>query len=374
MILYISKKINSKVAFIVMKGTVIVMKKNVAVVGYGGQGGWHANHAIKSDVVSLKGIYDIKQERIDFAKSNGIYTYDSFDAVINDPDVDIVVCATPNDVHKDIVINALMAGKNVVCEKPVALSVEDFDDMCAAAKKSGKLFTVHQNRRWDVDYLAIKSIIESGEIGDTINIESRVHGSRGVPSDWRCLKKYGGGMILDWGVHLIDQMLLLIPEKIAKIYCEVTNITTKEVDDGFNLHITFESGKRATIEVGTYNFIYMPRFYMQCEKGAAMIEDWQKKCKVAKLKAWNEKEVVPVQTAAGITKTMAPRDEITLDSYEIERPVSDVHDFYRNLVKAIDGEEEQLVKLEQVRRVLKVMEACFESAEKNQAIVFDEKF
>lgn len=348
------------------------MKKNVAIIGYGGQGGWHANHALNSDVVQLSGIYDIKKERMDLAESRGIFAYSSFEAVLDDPKVDIVVCATPNDVHKEIVTRALLAGKNVVCEKPVALSVADFDEMCEAAKKSGKLFTVHQNRRWDVDYLAIQSIINSGEIGETINIESRVHGSRGIPSDWRCHKPYGGGMILDWGVHLIDQMLLLIPEKIAKVYCEITNITTDEVDDGFNLHLTFESGKRATVEVGTYNFIYMPRFYMQCRKGSALIEDWQKKCKIAKLKAWNEKEVVPVQTAAGITKTMAPRDEITLDTYEIERPVSDVHDFYRNLVKAIDGKEEQIVKLDQVRRVLQVMEACFKSAETNSAIVFDE--
>ncbi len=348
------------------------MKKNIAIIGYGGQGGWHANHALKSDVVNLAGIYDIKQERIDLAKSKGINTYESFEAVLADKNVDIVVCATPNDVHKEIVIRALEAGKNVVCEKPVALSVQDFDDMCAAAKKSGKLFTVHQNRRWDVDFLAIKSIINSGEIGETINIESRVHGSRGIPSDWRCHKPYGGGMILDWGVHLIDQMLLLIPEKIKKIYCEINHITTDEVDDGFTLHITFESGKKATVEVGTYNFIYMPRFYMQCKNGSAMIEDWQKNCQVAKLKAWNEKEVIPVQTAAGITKTMAPRDEITLDSYELDRPVSDVHDFYRNLVKAVDGEEEQLIKLCQVRRVLQVMENAFKSAETNQAIIFDE--
>ncbi|MGM9624779.1 MAG: Gfo/Idh/MocA family protein [Eubacteriales bacterium] len=344
------------------------MKKNVVVIGYGGQGGWHADHALKSDVVTLRGIYDIKQERMDLAKSRGISTYDSFEAVLADDQIDILVCSTPNDVHKDIVIRALESGKNVVCEKPVALSVEDFDDMCAAAKKAGKLFTVHQNRRWDVDYLAIKSLIESGEIGETINIESRVHGSRGIPSDWRCHKPYGGGMILDWGVHLIDQMLQLIPEKIVRIYCENTHITTDEVDDGFHLMMTFASGKRATVEVGTYNFIYMPRFYMQCRNGSAMIEDWQKCCKVAKLKAWNEKEVVPVQTAAGITKTMAPRDEITLDSYEIARPKSDVHDFYRNLVKAIDGVEPQLIKLEEVRRVLLVMEGCFKSAEEAKAL------
>ena len=162
------------------------MKKTLAVVGYGGQGAWHANHALKSDVITLRGVYDIKETRMEAARALGIYTYDSFEAVLADEGVDIVVCATPNDVHKDIVVRSLLAGKNVVCEKPVALSVSDFDEMCEAAKTSGMHFTVHQNRRWDVDYLAIKSIIASGEIGETINIESRVHGSRGIPSDWRC--------------------------------------------------------------------------------------------------------------------------------------------------------------------------------------------
>ena len=347
------------------------MKKKIAIVGYGGQGAWHANWALKSDVITLGGIYDIREIRMNAARDAGIHTYSSLDEIIADESVDIVLCATPNDVHKDIVVKALKGGKNVICEKPVALSVSDFDEMVNAAKENNVTLSVHQNRRWDVDYLAIKSIINSGEIGETINIESRVHGSRGIPSDWRCHKPYGGGMILDWGVHLIDQMMQLIPEKITKVYCEITNITTDEVDDGFNLHLTFASGKRATVEVGTYNFIAMPRFYMQSKSGSAYIEDWQKKCRIAKLKAWNEKEVLPIQTAAGITKTMAPRDEITIDSYEIERPVSDVHDFYRNYVKAIDGIEPQLIKNEEVRRVLLVMQAAFKSAESDSALKVD---
>ena len=344
------------------------MKKKLAIVGYGGQGAWHANWALKSDCISLTGIYDIAEKRVNAAKENGIHTYASFEELISDESVDIVLCATPNDSHKQIVVDALMAGKHVVCEKPVALSIEDFDEMCDAAKRSGKLFTVHQNRRWDVDFLAIKRLIESGEIGEAINIESRIHGSRGIPSDWRCHKPQGGGMILDWGVHLIDQMLQLIKEPIVRVYCEITNITTDEVDDGFNLHLTFASGKRATVEVGTYNFLPLPRFYMQAKDGSALIEDWQKKCRVSKLKAWCEKEVVPVQTAAGITKTMAPRDEITLDMYEIERPSSDVHDFYRNFTAAIDGKCEQNIKLPEVRRVLRVMECAFRSWEEKNAL------
>ena len=69
---------------------------------------------------------------------------------------------------------------------------------------------------------------------------------------------------------------------------------------------------------------------------------------------------------------MAPRDEITLDRYKLDIPHSDVHDFYRNVCKAIEGKEEQLVRLDQVMRVMKVMEACFESDKKGQVLTFAE--
>ena len=342
--------------------------KKVAVIGYGGQGAWHCTQVLKSDVVQLAGTYDIKENRRNAAKENGIFVYESNEAIFADSNVDIIVVATPNDVHEDLVVNGLTSGKNVICEKPVALSVESFDRMVAAAEKSGKVLSVHQNRRWDVDFLAVKQVIDSGEIGDVIRVESRIHGSRGIPSDWRCEKAPGGGMILDWGVHLIDQMLQLVPDKITSVNCNCTHITNKEVDDGFRLELTFDSGKSAYVEVGTYNFLPLPRFYMQCKDGSLYLEDWQKKAHVARLTAWIEKDVTPVQNAAGITKTMAPRDELTLDEYDIERLSSDVHNFYRNFVAATEGKEEQLIKNWQVRRVLSVMEACFKSDEAHQTL------
>ncbi len=348
---------------------VITMKKlNVAVIGYGGQGAWHCSQVLKSDVVALSGTYDIKENRRVAAKDNGIFVYESNEAIFADNSVDIVVVATPNDVHEDLVVNALKSGKNVICEKPVALSVESFDRMVDASKESGKVLSVHQNRRWDVDYLGVKSVIESGEIGEVIRVESRIHGSRGIPSDWRCEKAPGGGMILDWGVHLIDQMLKLIPDKIIGVNCITTHITNKEVDDGFRLELAFETGKSAYVEVGTYNFIAMPRFYMQCKEGSLYLTDWQKNAHVAKLTRWIEKDVTPVQNAAGITKTMAPRDHLTLDEYDIERPMSDVHNFYRNFCAAVEGREEQFIKNCEVRRVLCVMEACFKSDEIRQTL------
>lgn len=344
------------------------MKKKIAVIGYGGQGAWHCTQLLNSDVAQLAGTYDIAPLRQQAAKENGIPVYDSMEAMLDDSTVDAVVIAVPNDSHKELVIKALDAGKHVICEKPVEMSTAAFDEMTSCAEKNGKLFTVHQNRRFDVDYLAIKGIVESGEIGEPICIESRVHGSRGIPSDWRCEKAHGGGMILDWGVHLIDQILQILPAPIVRVYCTTTHITNDEVDDGFKLTLYFEDGKTAYVEVGTYNFIAMPRFYMQCKNGSALITDWRQNAKVARMKAWNEKDILPVQTAAGITKTMAPRDEVTLDEYEIPRPVSDVHDFYRNFCMALDGSAELMVRHDQVRRVMQVMEAAFASDERKQAI------
>ena len=344
------------------------MKKRLGIIGYGGQGAWHAGWANKSDVIELAGIYDINEKRCALARENGIKVYSTREEMLSDPTVDMVLCATPNGSHKEIVIAAAEAGKHVICEKPVAMSVADFDQMRATAEKCGVVFSVHQNRRWDLDYLAMKQLIETEEIGELINIESRVHGSRGVPQDWRAHRPDGGGMVYDWGVHLIDQMLILIPEKITGVYARLTHITTDEVDDGFTLMLDFESGKRATVEVGTYNFFALPRYYIQCRGGSAFIEDWQKNTQVAKLKDWCEKEIVPVQTAAGITKTMAPRDEVSVEHYEIPRLKADVHNFYRNLCDTIDGKCEQFIKNDEVRRVLLVMGAMFKSDECRQAL------
>lgn len=345
--------------------------KKIAVIGYGGQGAWHCTQLLKSDVATLAGTYDIREVRRAAAKENGIRVYESNEAIFADPNVDAVVIAVPNDLHEELVIAALRAGKNVICEKPVEMSCASVDRMIAAAKEAGKLFTVHQNRRWDVDFLAMKQLVNSGEIGKTLHISSCIHGSRGIPSDWRCEKEHGGGMILDWGVHLIDQMLQLIPDKVERVNCYCTHYTNDEVDDGFKLDIYFAGGATARVEVGTYNFIALPRFYMQAEKGSAIITDWRHPCHVAKMTRWIEKDVTPVQNAAGITKTMAPRDHLTLDEYDLEIPKSDVHNFYRNFCAALDGKEEQLITHPQIRRVMQVMEAAFLSDEKKQTVEVD---
>ncbi len=348
-------------------------KRNGVIVGYGGMGSWHGNYLKNSDVVNLLGIYDIKPERCAVAEQNGIYAYESFEAVLADERVDFITLAVPNELHAPMAIEAMARGKHVISEKPVTLSSEELQSVFDASEQYGRLFTVHQNRRWDIDYLMMKGLYASGDLGEVFNIESRYHGSRGIPGDWRGQKEHGGGMIYDWGVHLIDQMVGIVQDKkIEKVYCRCDHLTNDEVDDGFKLDLFFEGGCVGHIEVATRNFIALPRFYMAGMDGTAIIDDWRDKTHVVLCRTWAENDVKPVVTAAGLTKTMAPRDEKTTVTYEIERPASDVHDFYRNFVAAINGEAVQLVRHGQMMRVMKIMEAAFASDAIGAPVAFDD--
>ena len=224
------------------------MKHRLAMVGFGGMAGWHYDLIQRIDDLEVAGIWDIKEERRTYAEGKGIHVYKSEEDLMADPTVDIVLVATPNDVHKGVVIRAMEAGKNAVSEKPVTLCSADLAEMRAAAEKTGKFFTVHQNRRWDEDFLTVKNIMAEGKLGEIFRIESRVHGSRGIPGDWRQEKEHGGGMVLDWGVHLLDQALLLYPGvKLNTVYATLTNVTNQLVDDGFSADSKIASIRRITL-------------------------------------------------------------------------------------------------------------------------------
>ncbi len=353
--------------------TAAVKKAGCAVIGYGGMGGWHTRHLLESDVGYLCGIYDIDPAKGELARSNGIRSYASEKELLDDPEISVVTIATPNDCHAEIAVRALRAGKNVISEKPVTMNSRELNEVIAVAEETGKLFTVHQNRRWDCDYLMMKEAYHRPDFGKIFCVESRIQGSRGVPGDWRSQKAHGGGMIFDWGVHLIDQMFGIIDDRrLLKVGCRCENVTGAETDEGFKLDMIFEGDVVGHIEVGTHHFIQMPRFYLAGTAGGAIIEDWRDRTRCLCIKEWTEGEVKPVVTAAGMTKTMAPRADDTLREFYIERPDPDVHDFYRNFIAATRGEAEQIVTHKQMRRVMRVMETAFMSDRAGSLIPFGE--
>ena len=347
-------------------------KYAVALIGYGGMGHWHTQLLKDFDKIFLYSIFDTDAEKTAEAEQNGYKTYQSFEEVLSDDKVDVLLLAVPNDWHKPYAVQAMKAGKNVISEKPVTLSSTDLQEMIDAANENGKLFTVHQNRRWDEDFLTVKNIMAEGKLGEIFRIESRVHGSRGIPGDWRQEKEHGGGMVLDWGVHLLDQALLLYPGvKLNTVYATLTNVTNQLVDDGFSADLGFENGVHVLVEVGTSNFVSLPRWYVLGADGTAVIQDFGRDGKMVCATGVNEGDVVPVITAAGLTKTMAPRREDTIRTEDLPWADSDIRDFYRNVMAVIEGKAESRIKLDEVARVMRLMEAIFESAEKKQVIKFE---
>lgn len=343
-------------------------KTGFAVIGYGGMGSWHVQLLKGLDEVEMLGVYDIAPDRCSLARERGFHAYPSLEALLEDERVEAVIIAIPNHLHRDISIEAMSRGKNVICEKPVALDHHQLKEMIDAAGRCGVLFTVNQNRRWDEDYRTARYIFDRQLLGKVFRIESRVHGSRGIPGDWRNQKECGGGMVLDWGVHLLDQLMQMTSQKITSIYATLSYVTNENCDDGFTATLSFEDGLTAVIEVGTSHFISLPRWYILGENGSALIEGFDMKGKIVMVSDWEKRDAVPVVTAAGLTKTMAPRTEETIREYPLPRQHTDVLDFYRNVCRAIHGQEQQLVRHDELMRVMKLIDAIFESARENKVI------
>jgi predicted dehydrogenase len=336
----------------------------MGIIGYGGMAGWHHANSTRVDGLECVAVYDIDPERLKVAEEKGLKAYKTLDEFLTKGDFDMVLVATPNNFHKEMAIAAMNSGRHVVFEKPVAMSSAELQEMIDASERNKVLFTVHQNRRWDKDYRIIDKVIKDGMVGKPYTIESRVHGQGGVVHGWRAYKVSGGGMLLDWGVHLIDQIMYMVPEKVVNVYARLLKIKTPEVDDYFKAVLTFESGLVAQIEVGTYCLKPLPRWYVNGDLGSVFIEGWD--CKGAVVHAKKlAMEWVPevVQTAAGPTRTMAPRPKEAIEELELPQVETDWSDFYYNVLSVIDEGKELIVKPSEVMRVFKVMEACFASDE-----------
>jgi len=348
-------------------------KTKMAIIGFGGMAEYHLTN-LREYVTRIEvvGAYDIREE----AKANiikkGLKLYGSPDELYTDNDIELVLIATPNNFHKPYAIACLNAGKHVISEKPVTLNCAELLDILDVSRKTGKVFTVHHNRRWDSDYLTVKNILHNGILNKPYVIESRVQGSRRSLHGWRGYKVNGGGMLLDWGIHLIDQMLDFFSEKIVEISAHLNQVYAPEVDDNFTAMFRFENGLTYIVNVGMNSFIIQPRWHISCEDGTVQINNWDVEGKIVKLSDSSALEWAEdiVYTSAGPTRSMAPRPkettmEIPLDIIKVNHwPV-----YFNNVADAINGRSELIVKPTQLVRLMKVIDAVFESDIKKQSVI-----
>ncbi len=347
------------------------MAINLGIIGYGGMAGWHRKNAPRVEGVNVLAAYDIDPVRVGIAREEGLTGYDKLEDFLADERINTVLVATPNDVHPRMAVAASQAGKHVISEKPVAMTVKELDTMIAAAKKAGKLFTVHQNRRWDKDFLTAKAVLESGELGNVYSIQSRLHGSGGVMHGWRGVKEHGGGMLYDWGVHFLDQILFMCGfDSVKTVTCVQNSVINPEVDDYFFLLLDLKDGRRVQVEIGTYVLKESPRWLVMGDRATLFIQDFNcKEGSIVRIDSLQEDKPIIIMTSAGPTRTFAPRPDSLKEYLPLPEVTADWTEYYANVSAAIEGKEELIVKPEQIRKVLCLMEAAFESARTGKSVL-----
>jgi len=346
------------------------VKLKLGIIGYGGMGHWHGANAPRAGV-EVVSVYDVDPERLKMGRENGFKAYERLEDFLASDEINFVLVATPNDVHKELAIAAMKAGKHVMVEKPATLTVADWDEMVKVSQETGRILTVHQNRRWDRDYRVMRKVVEEGGIGKPLSIESRVFGTGGALFGWRGFPQFGGGMVYDWGVHLFDQILDMYPTtKVKSVYAKLMTVLDQQVDDYFKVLLTMENDLVVQVEVGTFAFYKLPRWYVIGNGGTLQIDDFDCKSGGYTKPRYTDTPIAPVvvQTPAGPTRMMAPRPADSKEDFPLPKVETDCTDLYRNLAAVMNGEEELIVKPHQVRRVLQLIEAIFQSSKEGRSL------
>ena len=333
----------------------------VAIIGYGRWGRQCHAHLIERapglELYAVASSDPAKREQIQ--QNHNCRAYESLDQVLEDEAVDVVVLATPNDTHRPMSVAALNAGKHVVTDKVMCRSLQECDEMIAAAERNNRLLTVFQNRRLDGDLRTLQQAMSDGLLGEVRWIEMAWQGM-GTWGGWRGHAEHGGGRFYDLGAHLVDQAQLLFPQPVESVFCRMHwDIPGRDVESQCTVILSFEGGRTAVIDLSSLTAHAKPRFEARGERatfikhGLDAQEDALKAGDIdlaqeqpewyARIKTGQEEQVLP--TIPGRWR-----------------------DYYENLARALQSGEEPLVTLPSARRTMHILDAALRSARSGQAV------
>jgi scyllo-inositol 2-dehydrogenase (NADP+) len=291
-------------------------------------------------------------------------------ALLENPDVDLVVVATPNESHFPIASQALRAGKHVVVDKPFTITTKDADELIAIARRAGRLLSVFQNRRWDGDFLTVQKIVKEREVGELAEFESRFDRFRPAlkPGAWREKALPGAGVLYDLGPHLIDQALMLFGMPHG-IYAEIRRQREgAEADDSFQVHLQYPAIK-VLLKAGSLVCEPSPRFVLYGNAGSFVKYGLDPQEEALKLGG------SPVQPNWGADPEAAwgtlSRCDGELRRSKYPTLPGCYQDYYENIFRSIRGTEELAVTAEQGRDVIRLIELAQQSAEQQRIVPLD---
>jgi predicted dehydrogenase len=226
----------------------------------------HLPNIAKQENVILSAVAEIKKNRLNLIsdKFSVQNRYVDYRDMLEKENIDAVIIATPTSTHKEIAIDCLAAGKDVLVEKPLARTYAEAKEIVDASKKYKRKLMVGMNLRYRPDTMLLRSIINSGEIGEPFYAKCGWIRSRSSEEKWSLKKEEaGGGVIIDLGIHLLDLALWLMNfPQVSSVSCKNYYHHTKSVEDTSISFIKFKDGSLINIEVSWSLIASKDNFYL----------------------------------------------------------------------------------------------------------------
>ena len=333
----------------------------VGVIGYGGAFNMGKAHLDGCKKAGMKpfAVCEIDPARLEVAKTDfpGIETYGSLKDMLRKSDVDLIIHITPHNLHYPLAAQCVKAGKHVVTEKPFVVTTEEADKLIALAKKHKVMVSTYHNRHWDGWILRAKQqIVDKGAIGEVYKVEAHM-GGYGMPRDWwRTSKSISGGILYDWGVHLLEYALQVVPSQVSEVtgfahtgyWADKASKTWPWKQDANEDHaaavVRFKNGAYINLSISQLNAAgreHMIEFHGT--KGCYLI-NWQ---------GWTTK----IAGAKGkpVEKTG-------------KHPKSRGDLFYKNIAQYLVGNEDLIITPQWARRPIHILDLANRSAKQNKTL------
>lgn len=298
----------------------------------------------------------------------------NLDELLSDSTIQLCVIATPNDSHFELARACLLAGRDVVVDKPFAPTLAESEKLVQLAAERGRLITVYQDRRWDGDFQTVQKLIASGTLGTIAEYECRYDRFRLEPkaNAWReRADQPGAGVLFDLGPHVIDQALVLFGEPIAITASAFCQRETSQVDDSFDVLLEYPR-LRAMARARIIAFQPGPHFLIHGTKGSFVkygMDPQEPRLRGENVPDgldwgadWGEE---PEENWGTLSLAGKPSEKIRTDR-------GDYRGFYANVRDAIEKKSPLVVPPEQALRTMRAVMLAHKSSRERRTVNWDE--
>jgi predicted dehydrogenase len=270
------------------------------VVGLGRIGfGFHAPAIAQHNGFQLVGVADpLRERRAEAAAKWNVPSFESLERMLDATLPELVVVASPSEFHAEHALAAFAHGAHVLCDKPVARSVAEFDGMLAAAQAVGRRFVAYQPARFVPEVRALKALLGRGLLGP-IHLIKRARCNYVRRQDWQALQAHGGGMLNNYGSHCLDELLWLTDaEPVRTVYCEMRRVATAgDAEDVVKAVLVTERGCLLDVEISQASALPGPAWQVCGSFGGAL---WDETARSWRVRYFRPEEAPPPAVEAGL--------------------------------------------------------------------------